>query len=98
VALLKERGVEFDLIEYLKHPPDRVTLENILAMLDSPPAELVRNDKRFKELSLNPDDYVTRDAVVAVLLEHPELMQRPIVIRGGRALIARPPEKLLALL
>ena len=98
MALLKERGVEFELIEYLQHPPDRVTLENILAMLDSPPAELVRNDKRFKELSLNPDDYVTRDAVVAVLLEHPELMQRPIVIRGGRAVIARPPEKLLELL
>ncbi|MGH7949381.1 MAG: ArsC/Spx/MgsR family protein [Candidatus Binataceae bacterium] len=66
-------------------------------MLESPPAELVRKDQRFKELSLNPDDYVTRDSVVALLLAHPELMQRPIVIRGDRAVIARPPEKLLVL-
>ncbi|MGH7947850.1 MAG: ArsC/Spx/MgsR family protein [Candidatus Binataceae bacterium] len=89
--------MEFDLVEYLKHPPDRAMLESILAMLDSSPAELVRKDKRFKELSLSPDDYLTRDAVVALLLKHPELMQRPIVIRAGRAVIARPPEKLLAL-
>lgn len=58
----------------------------------------MRKDKRFGELELKPDDYATRDAVIALLLEHPELMQRPIVIRAGRAVIARPPEKLLALL
>jgi arsenate reductase len=59
---------------------------------------LVRQDKRFAELGLKPGDYATREAVIALLLEHPELMQRPIVIRAGRAVIARPPEKLLALL
>jgi arsenate reductase len=58
----------------------------------------VRKDKRFAELGLKPDAYATRDTVIALLLEHPELMQRPIVIRAGRAVIARPPEKLLALL
>jgi len=58
----------------------------------------VRKDKRFGELGLKPDDYTTREAVIALLIEHPELMQRPIVIRAGRAVIARPPEKLLALL
>jgi arsenate reductase len=59
-------------------------------MLDSPVTELVRKDKRFDELKLNASDYSTREAVIALLLEHPELMQRPIIIRGGRAIIARP--------
>jgi arsenate reductase len=58
----------------------------------------VRKDKRFGELGLKPHDYTTPKAVIALLIEHPELMQRPIVIRAGRAVIARPPEKLLALL
>jgi arsenate reductase len=67
-------------------------------MLDVPVADLVRKDKRFKELKLNPADYADKQAVVALLLKHPELMQRPIVIRGKRAIIARPPEKLEPLL
>jgi arsenate reductase (glutaredoxin) len=67
-------------------------------MLDGPAADLVRKDKRFKELGLDPNDYTDKKTVVAILLKHPELMQRPIVIRGKRAIIARPPEKLEALL
>jgi arsenate reductase len=67
-------------------------------MLDGPVADLVRKDKRFKELNLNPADYVDKKSVVALLLKYPELMQRPVVIRGKRAIIARPPEKLEALL
>jgi arsenate reductase len=96
--MLRARDVEFDIIEYLKDHPTRETLGKIIDMLDSPVADLVRKDKRFKELNLNPADYVEKNAVVALLLEHPDLMQRPIVIRGKRAVIARPPEKLEALL
>ena len=92
--MLRDRKVEFDLVEYLKTPPDRATLEKILSMLENPPADLVRKDKRFEELKLKPEDYTTKEKVVALLLKHPELMQRPIVIRGNRAVIARPPEKL----
>lgn len=98
MELLRERGVEFDVIEYLKSPLDRATLERFLDLLPDPPADLVRKDKRFKELGLDPADYVTREQVVAVLLAHPELMQRPVVIRGDRAVLARPSEKVLALL
>jgi arsenate reductase len=98
VELLRERGVEFDVIEYLKRPLDRATLERFLDLLPDPPAELVRKDKRFKELGLDPAGYVTREQVVAVLLAHPELMQRPVVIRGDRAVLARPSEKVLTLL
>jgi arsenate reductase len=67
-------------------------------MLDGPVADLVRKDKRFKELGLNSADYADKKTVVALLLKYPELMQRPIVIRGKRAIIARPPEKLEPLL
>jgi arsenate reductase (glutaredoxin) len=98
MELLHSRDVEFDIIEYLKKPPTRETLEKIIDMLDGPAADLVRKDKRFKELGLNADDYAEKKTVVVVLLKHPELMQRPIVIRGKRAIIARPPEKLATLL
>ncbi len=94
MELLRGRDVEFDIIEYLKKPPTRETLEKIIEMLDGPVADLVRKDKRFKELGLSANDYVEKKAVVALLLKHPDLMQRPIVIRGKRAIIARPPEKL----
>jgi arsenate reductase len=58
----------------------------------------VRHDKRFAELGLKAGDYVTKNDVIELLLKHPELIQRPIVLRAGCAIIARPPEKLLALL
>ncbi|MGH8012773.1 MAG: ArsC/Spx/MgsR family protein [Candidatus Binataceae bacterium] len=97
LELLTARGADLAVIEYLKHPPDRATLQRIAAMLEGPLADLVRKDKRFNELGLNSADYADKDAVIDLLLRHPELMQRPIVIRGGRAVIARPAEKLLAL-
>ena len=60
----------------------------------------MRKDKRFKELGLDEGDYQTKEQVVAVLLEHPELMERPVVfsVSGDRALICRPSEKVLDLL
>jgi len=97
-TILHERGVEFDVVEYLKTPLDRAGFARILDAIPDPPAELVRKDKRFAELGLRAEDYTTRDAVIALLLVHPELMQRPVVFHGARALIARPSEKVLELL
>ncbi len=96
--ILHGKGVETDVVEYLKAPPDRATLERIVDAIPNPPAELVRKDKRFKELGLAAGDYETRDAVVDLLLRHPELMERPVVFRGERAVIARPSEIVLELL
>ena len=96
--ILRERGVEFDVIEYLKQPLDRATLARFLALLPDPPAALVRKDKRFAELGLNAADYESADAVLDLLLAHPELMERPVIVRGERAVIARPSDKVLALL
>jgi arsenate reductase len=96
--MLRARDVEFDIIDCLKDPPSRERIEHIIDILDGPVADLVRKDKRFKELNLDATDYTDKKSVVALLLKHPELMQRPIVIRGKRAIIARPPEKLEVLL
>ena len=97
LEILAEQGVETDVIQYLKTPPDKKTLERIVDAIDNPPADLVRKDKRFQELGLDAGDYTTKAAVVKLLLEHPELMERPVVFRGDRAVIARPSEKVLEL-
>ncbi|MCE2485308.1 MAG: hypothetical protein J4F42_07330 [Desulfurellaceae bacterium] len=86
------------MTEYLKNPLSRADFERFLTLLPNPAAELVRKDKRFKALELNEADYTTPETVVAVLLEHPELMQRPIIIRGERAVLARPGEMVEELL
>ena len=98
VEILRDRGVEFDVVEYLKSPLSRAELERMLDLVPDPPADLVRKDKRFGELGLSADDYTDKESVVALLLEHPELMQRPVVFRGDRALLCRPSEKVLELL
>ena len=96
--IIRERDVDAEVIEYLKTPPDRATLARILELLAGPPGDLVRKDKRFRELGLDEKAYVTREQVIALLLAHPELMERPVVIRGGRAVIARPSERVSELL
>lgn len=96
--ILRDRNVEFDVIEYLKQPVSREDLLQFLELLPNEPADLVRKDKNFKALGLDAADYVSREAVVDLLLEHPVLMQRPVIIRGQQAVIARPSEKVLDLL
>lgn len=98
LEILRERAVPCDVVEYLKQPPNRAALERMLSLLPGDPGALVRKDKRFVELGLDAADYTTRAAVVELLLAHPELMERPVIIRGERAVIARPSEKVLDLL
>ena len=95
---MRERDVEFDVIEYLKTPLSREALERIIDLVPDNPEEMVRKDKNFKELGFDANDYTSKEAVVEVLLDHPKLMQRPIIIRGEHAVIGRPSEKVLALL
>jgi arsenate reductase (glutaredoxin) len=98
VEILRDKGVEIEVIEYLKDLPSRADLERIVDAIPDPPSAHVRKDKRFKELGLDEADYQTRDQVVALLLEHRELMKRPVVFGGVRALICRPSERVLELL
>ena len=96
--ILRERGVEFDVIEYIKAPLDRATFERLFSLLPNPPADLVRKDKNFEALGLDANKYVTREAAIDLLLQHPVLMQRPIIVKGQQAVLARPSEKVLDLL
>lgn len=96
--ILEERNVDFKIVEYLKAPLGEADLRRILELVDDPPAEMVRKDGNFRELGLNAGDYASADAVVSLLVEHPKLMQRPVVVRGERAVIARPSEKVEELL
>jgi arsenate reductase len=98
LEILGERGVDPEVVEYLQTPPDRATLERILDAIPDDAGALVRHDDNFKKLGLSAADFTTRDAVIALLLEHPELMERPVVFVGDRAVIARPSEKVLELL
>ena len=96
--ILRERDVEFDVIPYLENPLDEATLREIVDKVDVTPAELVRKDKNFKDLGLDAANYTTVDAVVKLLTEHPRMMQRPIAVRGERAVVGRPSEKVEQLL
>jgi arsenate reductase len=98
VEILNDRGIDFETIEYLSDPLERPALEQILESLPDAPSELVRRDKNFKELGLDPEAYQSSDAVVSLLLEHPKLMQRPIALLGNKGVIARPSERVLELL
>ncbi len=98
MGIASDHHVDATVTEYLKTPPDRATLERIVDVIAEQPADLVRKDNRFKDLGLVANDYISRDQVVELLLEHPELMERPVVIVGDRGVIARPPEKMLDLL
>lgn len=98
LEILEDAGVDLEVIEYKKNPPDRAALEVILDAIDDNPDELVRRDPLFKELGLTRDDVTSREGALKVLEEHPELMQRPVVLRGGRGVIARPSEKVAEIL
>ncbi len=99
LEILRDRGIEVDVVQYLKAPPDRAQLAHIVAGLDTPPSSLVRTgEATFKELGLTKDDIVTADAVVGLLAEHPRLIERPVLVVGDRAIIGRPPERVLELL
>lgn len=96
--LLKERGIEPRIVEYLKTPPDEQTLSGILDMLGIQPADLVRTkEDEFRALGLHEK---TNDpkALIRAMTEHPILIERPVVINGDRARVGRPPENVLEIL
>lgn len=94
MAVAKELGIDADIVHYLKTPPDKATLEKIIGMLEDPVEDLVRKDAKFEKLGLDPAAYVGKPkAVVEILLKHKELMQRPIIVKGNKAIIGRPKDK-----
>jgi len=96
-GILAAQGVEAEYIRYLDNAPTRAELEDVLAKLGTDdPREMVRTKEPvYAELGLESAD---RDQLLDAMASHPILIQRPIVIHGERAVIARPPERLLELL
>lgn len=101
--MLQESGVDHDVVLYLKEKPDRATLEGIVNKLEDDPADLVRRDKFFKDtvVAKNGFDESTLDdpdVVIDLLVEHPRLLQRPVVVKGRKAIIGRPRDRVPALI
>lgn len=98
LELLQERGITPEIIEYLKTPPTKSRLTEILKLLGMEPRELMRkNEEEYKKAKLdNPE--LGRDGLIAAMVEYPILIERPIVLANGKAAIGRPPEKVLEIL
>lgn len=98
LELLKEKGIEPEIVEYLKTPPSAEQLEAILAKLGKTPRELLRKkEDDYADLGLD-DDALTDDDLIMAMVEHPILIERPIVLANGKAALGRPPEQVLDIL
>jgi len=98
LALLEARGITANVVLYLDTPPDRARLEALLGMLGLGPRGLLRQgEPLYRELGLG-DPSLDDEYLLQALLDHPLLMERPIVVHRGRAIIGRPPEKVLEIL
>lgn len=98
MSIAQELGVETDVVQYIKNPPDAATLRAIITKLEDPVTDLVRRDSLWKKLGLTDDDVRTADQVVAVLVKHKQLLQRPLVVTADRAIIGRPKDRVRDLL
>ncbi len=98
LELITDRGVEPKIVEYLKTPPSAAEVTDVLAKLGLEPRDLMRKkETAYKELGLD-DPSLTRTQLIQAMVEHPVLIDRPVVIRGKRAVLGRPPENALELL
>ena len=90
---LEEKGIEHEVVRYLDTPPSAEELTEVLQKLGMSPRELMRTKETiYRELGLKE---VTDDAaLIAAMAEHPKLIERPVVIRGDKAVVARPAEKI----
>jgi len=97
LALLQEHGVEAVVIEYLKTPPSAAELDRILTMLGMVPEALQRKgEAEYKEHFSGRD--MSREETIALMVQYPQVIERPIVVNGDRAAVGRPPENVLAIL
>ena len=98
LELIRRQGIEPVIREYLKDPPDRETLIALLKMLGITPRALLRTKELpYKELNLN-DKNLTDQRLIEAMVQHPILIERPILIHQDLAVIGRPPEQVLTIL
>ena len=98
LQLLQDRGIQPQVIEYLKNPPAQAELKRLLGLLQLQARELLRRkEPLYRELGLD-DNSLNDKELINALHEHPVLMERPIVVANGKAVIGRPPEKVLEII
>lgn len=98
LALLEQKGVKANIIEYLKTPPSVETLSTIIQQLGIQPRALLRKSEAiYKELNLK-DESLSNQQLIQAMCDNPKLIERPIVINNGKAKIGRPPESALEIL
>ena len=97
LQLLEDNNIESDIVLYLETPPDAGTLKDILGKLGISARELLRKgEDAYKENNLS-DNSLSDDQLIAAMVAHPKLIERPIVVHGNKAAIGRPPEQVLEL-
>lgn len=98
LALLQEQGIEPEQMLYLQNPLTQEVVNSLLLKLAVPVRDIIRNSEdAYKTLGL-ADTSLSDDALVQALVDNPKLLQRPIVVKGDKAIIGRPPENVLALI
>lgn len=98
LELLQAQGIKPVVVEYLRDPPDKTALKRILRLLKLKPRELMRKHENiYREAGLAREN-LSDDALIAAMIKHPILIERPIVVANGKAAIGRPPEKVLEIL
>ncbi len=98
LQLLRQRGIEPHVIEYLTAPPSAAEIERILSLLGLEPRQLMRRkEAEYRDNGLG-DPALDRTALIAAMAAHPRLIERPIVLAGGKAALGRPPEAVLDIL
>lgn len=98
MELLTEKGIEATVVKYLDTPPKKEVLIELLDMLGLEPRELMRKgEKEYKENNLS-DENLNREELIDAMLKYPRLIERPIVVRDGKAAIGRPIENIIEIL
>ncbi|MGV1014804.1 MAG: arsenate reductase (glutaredoxin) [Methyloceanibacter sp.] len=98
LALLEAKGIAPKIVEYLKTPPSAAELKRIVKKLGLKPRDLLRRgEPRYAELGLK-DSNLSDEALIALMVKNPILIERPIVVSGDKAVIGRPPERVLTIL
>ena len=96
--ILNDKGANTTVVEYLNTPPDHAELTDVLAILGMEPRELMRkHEAPYKDNNLDNED-LSREQLIQAMVNNPILIERPIVIKGNKAIIGRPPEKVLDIL
>ncbi|MEY3089786.1 MAG: hypothetical protein RL113_102 [Pseudomonadota bacterium] len=97
VTLLEEKGIEAKVVKYLETPPTKEELKAVLKMLGISPRELMRTKEEiYKELNLKEEE--SEEKLIEAMVKYPRLIERPVVMKDGKAVIGRPIEKVIELL